>query len=1127
MRIIKIKKRVACFFWVFAIAFLFTVGCTANRTKPEAGSLLIEGAAVGANSSVELISVVRMGDAVLIEGEGPLKFTSFRMDSPSRLILDLPAVNLDKVQGPVDVNNDYITTITSSSYGEGDDITGRIEIGLQEGVAYEVKAGEDDDSLLVVFSGAAAGSDGSGSTVLEDTGLGPWDIDSENGEDIVDGIAAVETETGQVPVQEAEEPAMQPATTVVDLKLSSDDEKTVVRIITDGEVGNYNAFGLDDPTRVVVDIWGVDSSLYDDTVEVDSPILKRVRLGIHKDKVRFVFDSSSAAVPYYNIIKDGDSLVVTLGGEPVIEPGPGASLSGEDGPEALDAGEAGDPWDLPIEEVEEAPEEAAVEAVAEEAAVEAVAEEAAVEAVVEDEAVEVVAGEIEEEAEALSEPQEVIVVEEEEDDPQQSAAGEGARPEEVEEVIEAVEAAPLAPAAKVAEAVVVAGPGLGAEQGLEKENQGVEAAVSLEEQEEADLIETEAMEDVEPDESAPATPEESALAGQRSPLPLPQEQEEVRSIIRKDPVDVQNVDFRLMGDVARLTITNSDVARFRIKESEDGKVLNIDILNAFIPDNLKSTLDAAALGTPVSTISSYQAYTEPVGNVRIIVKLSERVPYDISRSGNAINMDFPLMSWVAQDKAEAAAEAEDVSDALALEELALSEEDAAPDREKGGKYTGRRINIDMVDAEVTDMLKLLAEVSDLNIIASDEVNGKITLRLKDVPWDQAFDLILRTKGLGSIQDGNVVRVAPAARIREEREGALAAKKAATKLEDIKTEYIRINYDKAKSLSLQLENLLSDRGSITVHVPTNTVIVRDIQVAINDVKSYIKKVDIPIPQVLIEARIVEATSSFARDLGVQWGVDFRSPGSQVTTSSFGSVDEQFGQWAPQPSQQTGTLPSGGTYNVEKKNFLADAGVTNYAVNLPATGTAGTLGALGFILGKTGSNPLILDLRISAGEQKGLVKTISRPRIITMNNKEAKIAQGESIPFETSTIEGSSTTFIDANLSLTVKPQITPDGSVLMEIKASRNSIGSFRNSSGEPSINTKEASTHVLVRNGETTVMGGIIVSDSSNNERGIPFFKEIPVLGWLFKGKSISDSQTELLIFITPTILNQSVEGEG
>jgi type IV pilus assembly protein PilQ len=193
-------------------------------------------------------------------------------------------------------------------------------------------------------------------------------------------------------------------------------------------------------------------------------------------------------------------------------------------------------------------------------------------------------------------------------------------------------------------------------------------------------------------------------------------------------------------------------------------------------------------------------------------------------------------------------------------------------------------------------------------------------------------------------------------------------------------------------------------------------------------------------------------------------------------------------------------------------------------MPATGVAGALGAMGFVFGTSGDNPMILDLRLTAGEQAGLLKTISRPRITTLDNKEAKIEQGESIPFETASDSGTATTFVDANLSLTVTPQITPDGSVLMKIKASRNSIGTFKTSSGEPSINKKEAQTEVLVRDGETTVIGGIVISDSTNSDKGIPYLKDIPLLGWLFKSKSTFDKQTELLIFITPTIIKNDPE---
>ena len=586
-------------------------------------------------------------------------------------------------------------------------------------------------------------------------------------------------------------------------------------------------------------------------------------------------------------------------------------------------------------------------------------------------------------------------------------------------------------------------------------------------------------------------------------------------------VDIKSVNFRkVSGNGGMLSIATSGSPVYKVIESNEGLTLTLDISNAAIPEELKMTLDASELNTVVSSVSSFEPSAlggEATHNVRVLVKLNEKAAYTVKESNGTINVAF------AASRAVKAVPTVTGTPAPVIEIPVVKPlEDASM---QPRKYKGPNIDIDMIDAQITDILKLLAEVSDKNIVASEEVRGTITLRLKNIPWEQTFDLILQAKGLDSVEEGNVIRVAPRERLRKEKEELLAAKKAEEKQEDLQTEYIRINYDKASTLAPQIKSVLSDRGVPTVHEATNTLIIRDTKAGIAAAKDYIKQVDKPTPQVLIEARIVEAETSFARDLGIQWGVDTRVPGSthtsKVHTAMFGS-SSQLGQVAPYPdgSQQTGV----GIVS-DKAAFISDAGVSNYAVNLPATGTAGTLGALGFILGKTGANPMILDLRISAGEQQGHVKTISRPRIITMNNKEAKIEQGESIPFETSSASGTATSFIDANLSLTVTPQITPDGSVLMSIKASRNSIGTFRTSAGKPSINKKEATTNVLVKNGETTVIGGIIVSDSSTSERGIPLLKDIPVLGWLFKAKSISDSQKELLIFITPTIVEEKTAG--
>jgi len=569
---------------------------------------------------------------------------------------------------------------------------------------------------------------------------------------------------------------------------------------------------------------------------------------------------------------------------------------------------------------------------------------------------------------------------------------------------------------------------------------------------------------------------------------------------------VEAIDYKKVADKGRLTITTSAKTEYRVREGKDGKTIALDIKGATIPDELVRTLDASKLGTTVVSVSSYQDSVSP-SSVRVLIKLKEKARYSVQEAGNALVIDF---SQPVQEAMVAAGE-----------DKVITAEDAAAVPEK--QYTGKKVDLDMMDANIADVLRLLAEISNMNIIASDDVKGTISLRLKNVPWDQAFDIIMKTKDLDSVQLGNVIRVAPAIKIRQEREAFLASKKAEEKLEEMDIEFVAINYAVAEDLVKQVKSVLSDRGQVTTDKRTNTLIVQDIRKGIESARNVITKLDTSIPQVLIEARIVEASSSFARDLGIQWGADFKT-GSNTHTNIFGS-SPQVGQFGADPSTQTATF-DGDTvaYPAQKQDFSGNTGVTNYAVNLPATGTAGTLGALGFIFGRLG-DPLILDLRISAGESQGQLKTISRPRVTTLDNKEAKIEQGESIPFETTSASGTATTFVDANLSLTVTPHITPDGSVLMNIKASRNSIGTFRTSGGQPSINKKEATTDVLVKDGETTVIGGIVITDRNDTDKGIPYLKDIPVLGWLFKSKSTTDSQTELLIFITPKIMKEKAVG--
>ncbi len=281
--------------------------------------------------------------------------------------------------------------------------------------------------------------------------------------------------------------------------------------------------------------------------------------------------------------------------------------------------------------------------------------------------------------------------------------------------------------------------------------------------------------------------------------------------------------------------------------------------------------------------------------------------------------------------------------------------------------------------------------------------------------------------------------------------------------------------------------------MTVDDSTNTLIVKDIPKNLADVIELVKILDRQTPQILIEARIVQADTSFARDLGIQWGGDF----STVRGSTF------IGAQGTTPDTPFGTTDPA------------------FAVNLPASGTAGPLGQVGLVLGKFTGSPINLDLRLSAGETKGDTKLLSNPKIATLDNQEASIQQGESIPFETVSQNGTQTQFIDAVINLTVTPHATPNGSVVMDVKVAKNSLGTFRSASGTPSIDKKEVSTQILVGNGETVVLGGIFESTKISNVAGIPWFKKIPFLGWLFKRESKVDTHRELLIFITPSIIEE------
>ncbi len=420
----------------------------------------------------------------------------------------------------------------------------------------------------------------------------------------------------------------------------------------------------------------------------------------------------------------------------------------------------------------------------------------------------------------------------------------------------------------------------------------------------------------------------------------------------------------------------------------------------------------------------------------------------------------------------------------------------------GGKYSGRKISLDLQDADLVNVLRLFADVANLNIILAPDVKGKVTVRMVNIPWDQAMDLILKMNGLGYALDDNILRIASVSALTKEAEEESRAKEAKKKAEDLITRVVSISYAKAGEVEPTLKKSLSARGETVVDARTNTIIIKDIPRNIEDILTLVKLLDKAIPQVMIEARIVEATTSFTRDIGVQWGGTATADAAHGNPTGFSFPNSVGVTGGP----QGGTTPSG------SGNFL---------VNLPAATGPGSGGAIGFTFGSL-NKALSLDLVLSAMESTGEGKVISTPRVSALDNKEAKIEQGQSVPYTTSSASGTQVQFIDAKLSLTVTPHVTPDNKIFMKIQAAKNAPDtSLLGAGGQPSIRKNEAATEILLADGETAVIGGILIIDRGETTQKVPFFGDLPLIGWLFKQKISKDDKRELLIFITPRIIKQ------
>lgn len=538
---------------------------------------------------------------------------------------------------------------------------------------------------------------------------------------------------------------------------------------------------------------------------------------------------------------------------------------------------------------------------------------------------------------------------------------------------------------------------------------------------------------------------------------------------------INNIDFRRGSKGAgRVIVSLSDPSISPDIREEGGKV-KIDFKGIHLPEKLDRKLDVMDFATPIKEIDTF-----PHSNgVRMI----------ITPEGN-----YEFLSYQSDDQ-------------LIIEVKPLTNKEKEELKKEKFGYTGEKLSLNFQNIEVRAVLQLIADFTGLNMVASDTVDGTVTLRLKNVPWDQALDIILKSKGLGMRKNGNVIMVAPSEEIAAREKLELESQQQLEELAPLYTEFLQINYAKAGDIASLLKdesnNLLSERGNITLDERTNTLLVQDTAAKLEEMRKVIATLDIPVRQVLIESRIVIADEDFAKDLGVQFGL------------SYNSLSQNNNRGAVIGGRR------GGDYNGLSTAFGEgddDKLKEQYIVNLPVISQ--NAGSIGLALGKIGSH--LLHLELSALQAEGRGEVVSSPRVITANQKEALIEQGTEIPYEEASSSGATTiVFKKAVLSLRVTPQITPDDRIIMDLAVNKDSVGEIFG--GVPSIDTQQVQTQVLVDNGETVVLGGVFQQTRRDDTTRIPFFSDMPFVGWMFKNTHSESNKNELLIFVTPKILKDSL----
>lgn len=535
---------------------------------------------------------------------------------------------------------------------------------------------------------------------------------------------------------------------------------------------------------------------------------------------------------------------------------------------------------------------------------------------------------------------------------------------------------------------------------------------------------------------------------------------------------ITNVDFR-RGETGtgRVIISLSNPAMVADISNRGQQKIIVNFTPASVPKKLERRLNVVDFATPVNTIDTYSH--------------GDGVRMEIATAAGAESLSYQT------------------GDTLTIEVKPKPKEEAAANKPK---YTGQKLSLNFQNIEVRSVLQLLADFTGLNLVTSDSVKGNITLRLKDVPWDEALDIILKARGLGMRRMGNVIMVAPSEEIAAREKLELEAKKQLSELAPLDNESIQVNYAKASDIAALLKNkdntLLSARGSVSVDERTNKLLIKDTDDNIAAIRKLVAQLDVPVRQVMIETRVVLATDNFSKELGVRFGVT--KTGANLATGSNVATSGDLNATTQILNGQTITAPD------------------RYNVNLPVTNMASTAGSIGLAISRLPLGTLV-ELELSAAQAEGQTEVISSPRVVTANQKEATIESGVEIPYQQSTSSGAtSVTFKKAVLSLQVTPQITPADSIVMDLTVNKDSPDYANAVLGQPPINTQKVSTQVLVNNGETVVLGGIYEQNKQHQRNSIPFFGDLPIIGALFRSNYNTNQKSELLIFVTPKIMKDS-----